>query len=62
MGIGWSSIVSIRVLTECIHADLNIPADKIKGLRMKIDKADVLGPTTQRLNSQGPGSGKEIKN
>ncbi len=29
---------------------------------MKIDKVDVLGPTAQRFNSQGPGSGKEIKN
>ena len=50
------------MLTECIHADLNIPVDEIKGLGVTINKVDVFGPTAQRLNSQGPGSGKEIKN
>ena len=59
---GCVCVVRILVLTQCVHADLNISADKIKRLGVKINKANVFRSTAQSLEPQCPGSGKEIEN
>ena len=51
----------LLLMSEGILADLKILADESKGFRIEINKTGTSGHATQSLDTQGSGSGKEIK-